>query len=153
MKRLELIRRVRSLTRDFSNSIFREQDIIDFINEGVNRFKQVIPVFKSVELLLSQQQEVILIPEEYQHLLAIYSASRCYGQDERHYQATTLMNEFEYKIEDLSSKIDSGDVVIINPETGMDMKKEMDKDSEASYVDLEPYWGKNKTTLLGEGGE
>ena len=35
MNRLDLIRRVRSLTRDFSNAIFRESDIVDYINEGI----------------------------------------------------------------------------------------------------------------------
>ena len=33
MNRLQIIQRVRAITRDFTNSIFREQDIIDFINE------------------------------------------------------------------------------------------------------------------------
>lgn len=138
MRRLELIRRVRSLTRDFSNSIFREQDIIDFINEGIFRFKQVIPELKDLTSLLIQEQEPSLIPEEYQHLISVYSASRCFGQDERHYQATTLMNEFEVKLDELKQGIESGDIVIIDPETGEPIG---DGDNVHEYVNLKSYWG------------
>lgn len=136
MKRLELIRRVRSLTRDFSNSIFREQDIIDFINEGISRFVQLVPQLKGLDPLLVQEQEPGLIPEEYQHLLSVYSASRCFLQDERYYQSTTLMNEFETKIDELKSAIENGDIEIIDPITGVGIEF----DNPISYVDLEPYW-------------
>lgn len=138
MKRLELIQRVRALTRDFSSSIFREQDIIDFINEGINRFKQVIPELKSIPKLLQKDQEPFPIPEHYHHLLAVYSASRCFGQDERHYQATTLMNEFEVKLDELKQAIENGDVVLKDPITGEDIAVEYNN---IDYIDLEPYWG------------
>lgn len=138
MRRLEIIQRVRALTRDFSNSIFREQDIIDFINEGINRFKQVIPELNGLERLLAQQQEPTLIPDQYHHLLAVYSASRCFGQDERHYQATTLMNEFEAKLDELKQAIGNGDIQIIDPDTGESIVTENEND----YVDLTPYWGR-----------
>lgn len=138
MRRLEIIQRVRALTRDFSNSIFREQDIIDFINEGINRFKQVIPELNGLERLLAQQQEPTLIPDQYHHLLAVYSASRCFGQDERHYQATTLMNEFEAKLDELKQAIENGDIQIIDPDTGESIVTENEND----YVDLTPYWGR-----------
>ena len=143
MKRLELISRVRTLTRDFSNSIFREQDIIDFINEGINRFKQVMPVFKITPKLLVAEQEPKPIPEEYQHLLAVYSASRCFGQDERHYQATTLMNEFEAKLYELKQGFENGDIEIIDPITGLPMNI----DNVIDYVDLKAYWGSKETDL------
>lgn len=140
MKRLELIQRVRAYTRDLTNSIFREDDIVAFINEGINRFKQVIPELKSVPKLLTQNQEPIPIPEEYQHLLSVYGASRCFSQDERHYQATTLMNEFEIKLEELRQGIENGSIVLIDPSTG----EEIATDNVIDYVDLEAYWGKNK---------
>lgn len=137
MKRLELIRRVRSLTRDFSNSIFREQDIIDFLNEGIDRFKQLIPELRGINKLLANQQEVNLIPEEYQHLLAVYATSRCFNQDERHYQATTYMNEFEIKLDELKESIMNGDITITD-ENGNSL--EVGKGS-VDYVNLESYWG------------
>lgn len=140
MRRLELIQRVRAYTRDLTNSIFREDDIVAFINEGINRFKQIIPELKSVPKLLTQNQEPIPIPEEYQHLLSVYGASRCFAQDERHYQATTLMNEFEIKLEELRQGIENGSIVLIDPSTG----EEIVTDNVIDYVDLEAYWGKNK---------
>lgn len=118
MKRLDLVRRVRALTRDFSNSIFREEDVIDFINEGIERFQQVIPQLENLPYLLSNDSEPEMIPARYQHLLAVYATSRCFNQDERHYQASTYMNEFETKLDDMKSKIEAGEVNILDPETG-----------------------------------
>ena len=118
MTRLEISRRVRSLTRDFSESIFRSQDIIDFINEGIDRFIQLIPELQGLSHLRNNNDAPLLIPNAYRHLLSIYSASRCFSQDERYYQATTLMNEFETKLDELKSKIESGSIIITNPQTG-----------------------------------
>ncbi len=137
MNRLKLIQRVRSMTRDFTNATFRESDIVDFINEGINRFKQIIPEVKKEEKLLVNQQSLKYIPEEFHELLAIYSTSRCFSQDERHYQATTLMNEFEVKLDELREAIDNGLYKIIDPDTG----EEITMGLEAEYVDLYPYWG------------
>lgn len=141
MKRSELIQRVRSLTRDFSNSIFREQDIVDFMNEGINRFKQIIPELKGTPKLLAREQEPYPIPEEYHHLLSVYSAARCFGQDERHYQATTLMNEFEVKLDELKQAVESGDVTLIDPETGEEIELGM---NDVDYVNLDAYWGNKR---------
>lgn len=113
MKRVELIRRVRNLTRDLSNSIFREEDIIDYLNEGVNRCKQILPELKGMKKLVDQMQEVEILPEEYHDLLSAFSASRCFSQDERHYQATTFMNEFETKMQELQVKVQNGEVVLV----------------------------------------
>lgn len=121
MNRLYLIARVRSLTRDFSNSIFREADIVAFLNEGVERFKQTIPQFRNEVVLDNNNAEPLLIPNYYHHILSVYASARCFSQDERHYQATTLMNEFEVKLEELKSKIESGEIIIKDPETGEDI--------------------------------
>lgn len=118
MNRLEMIKRVRSFTRDFSNSIFREQDIIDYLNEGINRIKQLIPEFRDVNSLTENNSVPLLLPEMYHHLIPVYATSRCFGQDERHYQASTFMNEFETKVDELKSAIAEGSIVVIDPETG-----------------------------------
>lgn len=118
MNRLELVARVRSLTRDLSNAIFREVDIISYLNEGIERFQQVIPEFASLRPLDSNDSVPTLIPKQYRHLLAVYSASRCFGQDERHYQASNYMNEFETKLHGMKQDIESGKIVIVDPDTG-----------------------------------
>lgn len=141
MNRLKLIQRTRAMTRDFSNSIFREQDIADFINEGVNRFIQVVPQLKGIPTLVVSEQEPHPIPEQYQHILAVYSASRCFSQDERHYQATTLMNEFEVKLDELKQAILNGDIILTD-ENGIPIP---DTSAEPEYVNLSAYWKKNPT--------
>lgn len=137
MNRTQIVQKVRALTRDFSNSIFREQDIIDFINEGIDRCKQIIPELRTMTHLLTSQQEIKLLPPQYHHLLAVYSTSRCFGQDERHYQASTHMNEFEVKMDELKTAIANGEIIIVD-----DSGNAIEVDVDVDYVDLKPYWGR-----------
>jgi len=150
MKRLDLIARVRANTRDFSNSIFREQDIIDYINEGVMRFKQIIPELNGLSDLLVQSQEPNLIPKEYHHLIALYASSRCFSQDERYYQATTLMNEFEVKLGEFKDKVESGEVVITDPITGVAVTL---TDNPIDYVDVSYFDENGDPVELSDGVE
>lgn len=119
MNRLELMGRVRSLTRDLSNAIFREIDVVDYINEGIDRLKQLIPEFTAMDKLSSNTSEPTMLPTQYHHVLALYSASRCFAQDERAYQASTLMNEFELKIEEMRHSIEDGRIKLVHPITGL----------------------------------
>jgi hypothetical protein len=112
MNRKNLIDRVRSLTRDFSGSIFRNVDVTDYINESIDRFRQRVPELQSMTDLTSDDMSPTLLPTQYHSMIALYSASKCFFQDERHYQAGTLMNEFETKLEELISDIAEGKVVI-----------------------------------------
>ena len=112
MNRGDLIRRVRAYTRDLSSSIFRNVDIVDFINEGGERIKSRVPQLVSMQDLLSDDQIPTPLPNQFHALLAVYSASRCFGQDERHYQSSTLMNEFETKLEEMIGAINNGEVII-----------------------------------------
>lgn len=116
MKRSDLIRRVRSNTRDLASSIFRQVDIVDFINEGIDRIKSRVHQLRAMPYLDSDDQEVTLLPSHYQYLLAVYATSRCFGQDERHYQASTFMNEFETKLDELFNDVNEGVVVITDPD-------------------------------------
>lgn len=114
MNRLELMQRTRSLVRDISNSFFREDDIINYLNEGIERVGQRISELKDMPLLLNRLDEVQLLPRQWHHLLAVYCASRLCTHDERHYQAGTFMNEFETKLDELSGLVNSGEVEIVD---------------------------------------
>lgn len=114
MTRGDLIQRVRAYTRDFSNSIFRELDIINFINESIDRIREIVPELSDMNYLTDNKHVPKYLPEQYHVLLAIYSASRCFGQDEQHYQSTTFMNEFETKLDELKNRIEAGDIIITN---------------------------------------
>ena len=148
MNRLDLIGRVRSLTRDFSNSIFRESDIVDYINEGINRIRQVIPELSGLEELTDNTQSPDLLPKQYHHLLALYSASRCFGQDERHYQASNFMNEFETKLDEMKISIEEGRIKIIDPQTNQPINSTYESD----YV-VDNYFKTTKLTDFDEGVE
>lgn len=135
MNRRELIALVRSNARDFTNSIFRESDIILYMNEGIDRIKQVIKECKPMLHLTAPEQTPTILPPEYHSLIATFSTARCFGQDERHYQASTFMNEFESKLDELKQDIQSGDVVLTD-ESGDTIDTVYAED----YVDLS-YWG------------
>lgn len=116
MNQTELVARVRALTRDFNGSIFRETDVLNFINEAIDRVREIVTELQTMSYPKDSNSEIEMLPQQYHHLLAVYSASRCLFQDEQDYRAGTLMNEFELKLEELLGKIADGSIVIKNPD-------------------------------------
>lgn len=116
MQLKDLINKVRSYTRDSTGSLFTQDDITSFCNEGIERMKQVILEFREVPLLKNNSDELIIVPNHYHHLVSVYSASRCFSQDEQQYQASTYMNEFEAKLNELKLLIGSGDIILTKPD-------------------------------------
>ena len=96
----------------------------------------VIPELRAMPLLYSGNETVKLLPLEYQHLIALYSSSRCFFQDDRFFQATTYMNEFEVKLDEMKSRLHSGDLVILGEDGNAVTFKYFDE-----TVNLKPYWG------------
>ena len=128
MTRLELMVKSSKLLRDESNTIYAKSFIIDQINESIDRFKQLIPELKGMLYLTIDTDSPILLPEEYQHLLSIYACARCYEVDERHYEASKYMNEFEIKVSNLKDAIASGEIVIKDPITGVAVVVDIQQD-------------------------
>jgi hypothetical protein len=122
VKRSEIVSRVRVLTRDLTNSIFRIEDILDFINEGIDRCRQLFVEFNGMMYLSNDDDVPQFLPSQYHSLLAVYATARCFAQDEREYKATTYMNEFEQKMDELRVAIQDGRVIVVdgsgNPVTG-----------------------------------
>jgi hypothetical protein len=112
MIRSQLVTRVRSLTRDFSGTTFRLEDVLDFLNEGIDRLRQLFPVFENMMFLDNDSDEPTLLPVPYHSVLALFATARLFAQDDRAYQATTFMNEFELKVDELRVGIDEGRFII-----------------------------------------
>lgn len=115
MNRIDIAKRARVLTRDLKNTLFREEDVLDFINESIDRVISLIPQCRKMTYLLNSTDEPSYLPSQYHYLLAIYCASRLYTQDDNDTKAVMFMNEFEAKIDELNSKIDSGKITIFAP--------------------------------------
>jgi hypothetical protein len=130
MNRSQLVNRVRSLTRDFSGTTFRTEDVQDFLNEGIDRLMQLSPIFESMQYLEGDTDIPTYLPKQYHSLLSIFASARLFAQDERAYQATTLMNEFELKLEELRSRMTEGTIKIFDPQ-GV----EVDLDNAPFYVE------------------
>ena len=107
----DLIDRIRAYTNDSTGSLFTQENIIAFINEGIDRTRR-FKVFRDMERLTSLSDEPIYLPSQYHHLLALYGASRCFSQDEQVYVAEQFMNEYEYKMSEVELLINSGELSI-----------------------------------------
>ena len=107
----ELIQKVRRYTRDTTGSLFTQEDIVDFCNEGIHRLR-AIPELRNMATLHNSTDEVNLLPNQYHYFIALYGASRCFTQDEQHYQAEQFMSEFENKVFQLERDIASGVIEI-----------------------------------------
>ena len=142
MNRTQLISMVRANARDFTNSIFRETDIILYINEGVDRVRQVIKECKPMVYLIAPTQTPIILPEEYHTLLSTFATARCFAQDESLMRSISFMNEFEQKLSELKEDVQSGDVILLDS-NGL----EVETVYEPEYVDLTSYWEEPITEL------
>lgn len=107
----EMIDRIRAYTNDSTGSLFTQENIIAFINEGIDRTRR-FKVFRDMKHLTSLSDEPIYLPSQYHHLLALYGASRCFSQDEQVYVAEQFMNEYEYKMSEVELLINSGELSI-----------------------------------------
>jgi hypothetical protein len=94
--------------------LFKETDLVSYINEGIDRIGQIIPDLALMSYLTKGEDVPLYLPKAYHHLLAVYGTARAMEQDERHYQGSTFMNEFEVKLHELKDKIDSGDIVLVD---------------------------------------
>lgn len=137
MRHIDLRKKVRSLARDFNETIFRQTDITLFLNEGIDRFVQVLPELSNIPYLVADEDAVEIIPREYVHLLCNYCVSRLFSQDERHYEASTFMNEFEVKLSEFHEKVLNGEIILIDPASGEQIETNLPVD----YVVDNYYFG------------
>ena len=109
----DLVTRVRSYTRDTTGTLFELSDIENFINEGIDKLKQ-IKALETMATLTSDEQSVDLLPPQYHYCLAVYSASRCFSQDEQHYLAQVFAEEFNGLYDLIELGIKEGTIVIVD---------------------------------------
>lgn len=123
----DLTNRVRSYTRDTTGTLFAQEDVRAFINEGIDRLRQI----KSLETMkdLTQDTDVPnLLPPQYHYCLAVYGAYRCFSQDEQHYLSQTFGDEFNGLYALLELGIKEGTIVIVG-EDGKPLENELDFDA------------------------
>lgn len=107
----ELINRVHNYTNDTTGTLFPSSIVKGFINEAIDKLKQI----KELEgmIYLNNDSDVPnLIPTYYHYILSVYGASRCFSQDEQHYQAQTYMDEFLNSFSLLELGIKEGNIII-----------------------------------------
>lgn len=111
MQMKELINKVRSYTRDTTGTLFPLSDVKSFINEGIDRLRQINELNK-MSYLNSDSDSPTHLPDCYHYMLSLYGASRCFSQDEQHFPAQSLMDEFNMLYTMLEFGIKDGTIVI-----------------------------------------
>ena len=122
--------------------LYLEKVILLYLNEGVDRVKQVIKECRGMTYLISPTQIPIILPSEYHSLLATFSTARCFSQDESNYRAGLFMNEFETKLQELKEAIDAGEYDLLDG-SGNPVETVYYEE----YVDLTDYWTTSTTDL------
>ena len=107
----ELIDRVHNYTNDTTGTLFPSSMVKGFINEAIDKLKQ-IKELEGMTYLNSDTDMPKLIPNYYHYILSVYGASRCFSQDEQHYQAQTYMDEFLNSFSILELGIKEGNIII-----------------------------------------
>lgn len=113
MTKEELILRTRRYIRDVKSTRFEDEDIQDYINEGVDRLRSNIYLTNLPYVV----GEVLVLPQQYHYILSLYAASRCFGIDHDFYQEEQKRNEFENMFLELVIKIENGEVDLDNDYT------------------------------------
>lgn len=111
----DLISMTRTYCRDNNSYVFTVSNIKMFINQAIDRVRQY-KVFGDMPYLNNESDEVSFLPEQYQYLLALFAAHRCYDTDERFYEGIEKRNEFEQAFSDLINEIEAGNVTISDGE-------------------------------------
>ena len=127
MKLVNLVARVRSYTRDTTGTLFTTSDVKDFINEGIDRLRQ-IKQLEGMKNLTNDLDEPNLLPPQYHYMIAIYSAFRCFAQDEQYTPAQSYADEFETLFKIIELGIQDGTIVIIGDDNN-EVKNDIDFDS------------------------
>lgn len=127
MRLASLVARVRSYTRDTTGTLFTTSDVKDFVNEGIDRLRQ-IKQLEGMKHLTNDMDEPNLLPSQYHYMIALYSAYRCFAQDEQYVPAQSYADEFETLFREIEHKIQDGRIVIVD-EANNEIKNDVDFDS------------------------
>lgn len=127
MRLASLVARVRSYTRDTTGTLFTTSDVKDFINEGIDRLRQ-IKQLEGMKHLTNDMDEPILLPSQYHYMIAVYSAYRCFAQDEQYTPAQSYADEFDTLFRTVELGIQDGRIVIVD-EDNNEVKNDVDFDS------------------------
>ena len=127
MRLASLVARVRSYTRDTTGTLFTTSDVKDFINEGIDRLRQ-IKQLEGMKHLTNDMDEPNLLPSQYHYMIAIYSADRCFAQDEQYTPAQSYDDEFDTLFRTIELGIQDGRIVIVDKENN-EIKDDVDFDS------------------------
>lgn len=86
----ELIDMTRFYVRDSNGLMFKEEHIIIFLNQAIDRIKQTNKIFKFLRHMVPVKNAdgkyidtVVVLPQEFHYMLALFAAHRCFDNDER----------------------------------------------------------------------
>jgi len=121
--------------KDATQNVWTDDDIRYFIDEVISLVKESVPLyFKALHRIYDASPDdetptVIHIDSDYEMLIPIFAAARCFEQDEQNYRAVQKMNEFESRKADMVEEILGSDkyaaILAALGETGIDTVKDV----------------------------
>lgn len=111
MQLTDIVYMTRLYTRDNNSYVFSDTMIKMFVNQGIDRIRQY-KIFSGMNHLDSNTDEPTHLPSQYHYMLALFSASRCFDHDERHYEGVEKRNEFEQLLAEMIAEIECGNLQI-----------------------------------------
>jgi hypothetical protein len=89
--------------KDTTQNIWTDDDIKQFINDAIALIRQAVPLyFTNLQAVPYEvdgvKHSTINIDSDYEMLIPLFAAARCFEQDEQHYRAVQKMNEFESRL-------------------------------------------------------
>lgn len=128
-------------TRDIDSALFTEDMFLIFLNEGIDKVRSFKPLV-GMNHVLSVNDTINIIPDEYHYMFALWCACRFFDYDERFYEASEKRTEFESVYQDLTSSINNGKIVLYD-DNGNEISIENNNDNPFDYV-KDVYFKKNE---------
>lgn len=95
--------------KDTTENVWTTTDIKAFVNDAILAIRSTIPEYFTTLVKVANDNDVIYIDENYELLIPLFCAARCFEQDEQHFRATQKMNEFESRRIDMEQQIRNSD--------------------------------------------
>lgn len=119
-------------TRDTDSALFNNSMYKVYANECIDRLRQWRPL-RGMKHLEYQEDEPIILPDEFHYLLALWISSRCFDFDERFYEATEKRDEFENIFAQLRADVECGTITLYDAD-GNPIDVSSDGDNVIDYV-------------------
>lgn len=105
----DVIAQTRVHLKDTTQNVWTNADIVIFCNDAIRIIRKTVPLYFTALVPVAANAETVHIDSDYEYLIPLFCAARCFEQDEQHYRAVQKMNEFETRREEMMNEVLASD--------------------------------------------